>query len=59
MFNINDGNARKISVSWKELGLAGKLKVRNLWTKKTVGKFENEFSAEVEAHGCVLVRIGK
>ena len=59
MFNLNDGNARKISVSWKELGLAGKLKVRNLWTKKTIGKFENEYSAEVEAHGCVLVRIGK
>jgi hypothetical protein len=59
MFNLNDGKAQEISVSWKELGLNGQLKVRNIWTKKVVGKFANEYTAQVEAHGCVLVHIGK
>jgi hypothetical protein len=59
MFNLNDGKAQEISVSWKELGLNGQLKVRNLWTKKVVGKFATNYTAQVEAHGCVLVRIGK
>ncbi len=59
IFNLNDGKAQEINISWKELGLNGKLKVRNLWSKEAVGKFDNEYTAQVEAHGCILIKISK
>jgi hypothetical protein len=57
MFNLNEGKAQKISVSWKELGLHGQCKVRNLWGKNLIGEYSNEYTAQVEAHGCVLLEI--
>ena len=59
LFNTNDGKPIKISISWKKIGMQGELNVRDLWAKKDLGKFKGEFSANVEAHGCKLIKVGK
>jgi len=58
IFNLNDVRSENVSLPWKEIGLSGKLKVRDLWAKKNLGKFDKIFTAKIEPHGCVLVKIG-
>ena len=58
IFNLNDGRSETVNVPWSEIGLSGKLKVRDLWAKKNLGKFDETFTAKIEPHGCVLVKIG-
>jgi alpha-galactosidase len=57
LFNITDSVQRKLSVKWSELGINGKYIVRDLWRQKDLGTFEDEFSAEVNPHGVVMVRL--
>lgn len=47
-----------VQVNWSDLGLKGKLSVRDLWRQKILGDFSNSFTAEVPRHGVVLVKIG-
>jgi alpha-galactosidase len=47
----------KLSVSWSDLGVHGKQKVRDLWRQKDLGLFDGSFSAEVPRRGGVLVRV--
>ncbi len=47
----------KISVTFSDLGVAGKQTVRDLWRQKDLGAFTNGFSAEVPRHGVMFVRI--
>ncbi len=55
LFNTaDDANAQKISVSLKELGLAGKYKARNLWIKTNVGTVTDVFTADINKHGAGL-----
>jgi alpha-galactosidase len=55
---FNRGEFRsEITASWKDLGIAGKQRVRNLWRQEDLGVFERAFSANVERHGTVLVRM--
>jgi alpha-galactosidase len=49
---------RKIEIGWKDLGIEGEQSVRDLWRQKDLGSVKNSFSAEVEPHGVVLVKIG-
>ncbi len=56
LFNRGDATA-KMSVNWSDLGLHGKLQVRDLWAHKDLGKVADQFSAEVPAHGVMLVLI--
>jgi alpha-galactosidase len=49
--------AAKMSVTWKELGLHGKLEVHDLWAHKELGKVTNQFSADVPSHGVVLIKV--
>jgi alpha-galactosidase len=49
--------AATVTANFSDLGLAGKHRVRDLWRQKDLGKFAREFSATVERHGVVLVRI--
>ncbi len=56
LFNLGEQPA-KLSVSWTELGISGKQRVRDLWRQKDLGKFKNEFHAEVPRHGVILVRL--
>jgi alpha-galactosidase len=46
-----------VQVNWSDLGLKGKLHVRDLWRQKNLGKFKDSFSATVPRHGVVLIRV--
>ena len=59
LFNLGDSGTQKVVVSWSDLGLQGKYLVRDLWRKKDIGIFENEFAADVNQHGVVLVSLRK
>lgn len=48
-----------VPVSFKEMGLEGKYTVRDLWAKKDLGVFENEFSPEIKRHASGLYRLTK
>ena len=55
---FNRGNATaKMSVTWKEIGLHGKLQVRDLWAHKDLGKIADQFAAEVPSHGVMLITV--
>ena len=45
-----------IKVSWEELGIKGKHRLRDLWRQKNLGIFENRFESQVPVHGVVLLR---
>lgn len=47
-----------VSARWGDLGLRGKLPVRDLWLRKGLGVASGAFTAHVPAHGAVLVKIG-
>lgn len=57
LFNIGDERRKDISVAWNELGLSGEQHVRDLWAKKDLGKFSNEFTATLEPHECRLLKM--
>jgi alpha-galactosidase len=37
----------------------GRQRARDIWQWKDLGAFDGKFTAQVPAHGCVLVKIGK
>jgi len=49
----------KVTAKWSDLGLTGSQPVRDLWQRKDQGKFDGAYTAEVPAHGVVLVKIGR
>jgi alpha-galactosidase len=59
LFNLTDGLIRKLTVKWSDLGIKGKYIVRDLWRQKDLGTFEEEFSADVNPHGVVMINIRK
>ncbi|MEA2175354.1 MAG: alpha-galactosidase [Blastocatellia bacterium] len=57
---LNRGTAEsKMSVNWNELGYPNNLSatVRDLWTKKDLGRHTGSFTASVPSHGVVVVKI--
>ena len=56
LFNLGE-MANPVTVNWSDLGLKGKLHVRDLWRQKDLGKFANSFTATVPRHGVVLIRV--
>jgi len=46
-----------VSVSWRELGIQGRQRVRDLWRQKEIGSFENAFQAMVGRHAVTLLRL--
>ncbi len=57
LFNPTE-EARVVSVRFEDLGLAsGPVRARDLWARRDLGTFEDEFSAEVPGHGAVMVRL--
>ena len=58
LFNLGE-SPEEVAVTWRQLGLAGKLPVRDLWNKDNLGSFDKQFSARINPHGAGLFRIGK
>ena len=59
LFNLTDSITRKIILKWSDLGIKGKYIVRDLWRQKDLGTFEDEFSADVNPHGVVMISLRK
>ena len=57
LFNLGESPA-SITANWSDLKLSGKHKVRDLWKHADGGSVEN-FTAEVEPHGVVMIRVAK
>jgi alpha-galactosidase len=56
LFNRGE-DTTTVTAKWSDLGLKGKLIVRDLWHQQDLDKFADEFKASVPRHGVVLVRL--
>jgi len=59
LFNLADNGTQKVVVKWSDLGISGRYIVRDLWRQKDLGTYENEFSADVNQHGVVMISLRK
>ncbi|HBB92139.1 MAG TPA: alpha-galactosidase [Bacteroidales bacterium] len=55
----NETKGKQITVNWSDLGFTGKAVVRDLWRQQDLGTFEGSFTATVNYHGVLLIRIAK
>jgi len=55
LFNRGWG-AMPVTVNFRDVGLGDSANVRNLWTKKDLGRFQATYTALVAQHGVVLIR---
>lgn len=56
LFNVGNEPAA-VKVTWEQLGITGKQKVRDLWRQKNIGTYNESFEAMVRPHGVILVKI--
>jgi alpha-galactosidase len=56
LFNRGPETA-KVTVRWKDFGLSGKHRVRDLWAHHDRGNQKDQFWYEVPSHGVVLLRV--
>ncbi len=56
LFNVGDEPV-SVKVTWEQLGISGKQKIRDLWRQKNIGTYAESFTAMVRPHGVILVRI--
>jgi alpha-galactosidase len=55
---FNRGSVKQtVKVNWRQLDIYHKWMVRNLWLQKDIGEKSGSFSAEVDPHGVVLVKL--
>jgi len=47
---------QRVKVKWPEIGLAGPMRVRDLWLRKDAGIMKEGLSREVPAHGAMLFK---
>lgn len=59
IFNF-DEEAKSIDINLSELDIPdGNWNIRDLWRQKDLGAFDNKFSASVEGHGVVLIKLSQ
>jgi len=46
-------------VNWDELGISGKYTVRDLWDRKDIGSFRNNFKYKTNPHACGFYKLCK
>jgi len=56
LFNLG-AEVAPVTVNWSDLKLTGSQRVRDLWRQKDAGVFAETFTAQVAAHGVVLLRV--
>jgi len=57
LFNRDDREPREVAVTWQDLGLSGRRRVRDLWRQRDLGVFDRVFAARVLVHGAGLLRV--
>jgi len=55
-FNLNDV-AKDITINLADIGLKGKVSIRDIWTKQDVGTAKKTYTVKVNPHGSKLFRI--
>jgi alpha-galactosidase len=56
LFNRSAQQA-EMHIRWEDLGVYGAVEARDLWSHQDLGLLPREFSAQVPAHGVVLLRV--
>jgi len=56
LFNIGN-KAHDVVINFAQLGLKGKIVVRDLWKKKDISIFRNQYSQNINAHGAALLKL--
>lgn len=56
LFNRTNTSAA-ITLRFSDIDLAETVNIRDLWTKKELGSFQNSYTANVPSHGVVMLRI--
>jgi alpha-galactosidase len=56
LLNLNAAPA-EAAVQWSDVGLEGKVHVRDLWAHKDLGEFSDGYKTELPAHGSVLLKV--
>ncbi len=56
LFNLSE-TPRRMAVSWNELGLSGRRRVRDLWRQREIGAAAGRWEADVRRHGVALVKM--
>ena len=57
MFNLRADTPGSIKLNFSELGLSGKLLVRDIWKNHTLGTFKESVISDVPPHGCILLEL--
>jgi alpha-galactosidase len=47
----------KVTAYWSDLKISGKQKVRDLWRQKDIGSYKDKYTAKVERHGVVMLKL--
>lgn len=56
MFNLGNA-AGTVTLKWSDIGVSGPQRVRDLWRQRDLGTFTGTFSAPVNPHGVILVKV--
>lgn len=56
MFNLGNA-AGTVTLKWSDIGVSGPQRVRDLWRQRDLGTFTSAFSAPVNPHGVILVKV--
>src|SRR4030095_5291008 len=56
IFNLSK-NYQVITVNWKDAGLKGNCKARDLWQQKDLGSFKTSLTEKVLPHGVILLKV--
>jgi alpha-galactosidase len=56
LFN-RDTTEQKVTALWKDMGLEGSQKIRDIWRQKDIGSYTDKYSAKVGARGVVMLKI--
>jgi hypothetical protein len=57
MFNLRADTPGSIKLNFSELGLSGKLLVRDIWKNHPLGTFKESVISDVPPHGCILLEL--
>jgi alpha-galactosidase len=57
LFNLSDSSVLKVTARRTDVGIAGAYAARDPWRQKDLGRFSNDFAAELPAHGSMLLKL--